>query len=155
VKKYLLISLLSFFIFFGQANAMIGEGGPEKQVCPQEVVLSEDEGCFTITLKKTDTQEDMGFVNYKVDSLNKNKGIIINILVDEKFRRKGVGFYLLTLACDELRKNGCKMAEVDVSNANEPSLQLFKKFQCIPLSIEQAEAEGIFLIGVEIVRKAL
>jgi len=75
-----------------------------------------------------ESQDNMirGFimVAYRKDSLT---GRIETIDVDPRFQNKGVGMKLLIAAEDDMKHRGMKTAQLEVSERNEPALELYRK----------------------------
>ncbi len=63
-----------------------------------------------------------------VDYLPGEPGKIWGLAVVEEWRGKGVGEALFSKALEELRKNGCRKAEIITTTDNAPALRLYKKF---------------------------
>ncbi|KFF75431.1 streptothricin acetyltransferase [Chryseobacterium sp. P1-3] len=56
-----------------------------------------------------------------------NSFYIENILIDEKYRRLGVGIQLIKNAVKEARKLNCRVIELETQNTNYPAIQFYRR----------------------------
>nr|WP_245365191.1 GNAT family N-acetyltransferase [Chryseobacterium jejuense] len=56
-----------------------------------------------------------------------NSFYIENILVNEKYRRKGLGIMLIKNAIKEARKLNCRVIELETQNTNYPAIQFYRR----------------------------
>ncbi|MFZ4929893.1 GNAT family N-acetyltransferase [Chryseobacterium sp. Mn2064] len=56
-----------------------------------------------------------------------NSFYIENILVDEKYRREGIGIMLIKNIIKEARKLNCRVIELETQNTNYPAIQFYRR----------------------------
>lgn len=56
-----------------------------------------------------------------------NSFYIENILINEKYRRQGIGIMLIKSAIKEARKLHCRVIELETQNTNYPAIQLYRR----------------------------
>lgn len=56
-----------------------------------------------------------------------NSFYIENILVNEKYRRQGLGIMLIKNAIKEARKLNCRVIELETQNTNYPAIQFYRR----------------------------
>lgn len=56
-----------------------------------------------------------------------NSFYIENILVDEKYRRHGIGIMLIKTAIKEARRLNCRVIELETQNTNYPAIQFYRR----------------------------
>lgn len=56
-----------------------------------------------------------------------NSFYIENILVNEKYRRQGLGIMLIKNAFKEARKLNCRVIELETQNTNYPAIQFYRR----------------------------
>lgn len=56
-----------------------------------------------------------------------NSFYIENILINEKYRRQGIGIMLIKNAIKEARKLNCRVIELETQNTNYPAIQFYRK----------------------------
>ncbi|WP_419494120.1 GNAT family N-acetyltransferase [Chryseobacterium bernardetii] len=56
-----------------------------------------------------------------------NSFYIENILVNEKYRRHGLGIMLIKNAVKEARKLNCRVIELETQNTNYPAIQFYRR----------------------------
>lgn len=56
-----------------------------------------------------------------------NSLYIENILVNEKYRRRGLGIMLIKNAIKEARKLNCRVIELETQNTNYPAIQFYRR----------------------------
>lgn len=81
--------------------------------------------------------EDHSFGAYADDELQgwiicehktwNNSFYIENILINEKYRRQGIGIMLIKNAIKEARKLKCRIIELETQNTNYPAIQFYRR----------------------------
>lgn len=56
-----------------------------------------------------------------------NSLYIENILINEKYRRQGLGIMLIKNAIKEARKLNCRVIELETQNTNYPAIQFYRR----------------------------
>nr|WP_301288032.1 GNAT family N-acetyltransferase [Chryseobacterium sp. S0630] len=56
-----------------------------------------------------------------------NSFYIENILINEKYRRQGIGIMLIKSAIKEARKLNCRVIELETQNTNYPAIQFYRR----------------------------
>ncbi len=84
-------------------------------------ICSEDGMCFTAL-------EDGRPIAYVIGRLIAPEGEIYRIAVDEAFRRRGVGFRLLSFALKTERGRGLEATFLEVRKSNIPARRLYKAY---------------------------
>ncbi|BAP32924.1 streptothricin acetyltransferase [Chryseobacterium sp. StRB126] len=56
-----------------------------------------------------------------------NSFYIENLLVNEKYRRKGLGIMLIKNTIKEARKLNCRVIELETQNTNYPAIQFYRR----------------------------
>lgn len=56
-----------------------------------------------------------------------NSFYIENILIDEKYRRHGIGIMLIKNAIKEARRLNCRVIELETQNTNYPAIQFYRR----------------------------
>lgn len=56
-----------------------------------------------------------------------NSFYIENILIDEKYRRQGIGIMLIKSAIKEARRLNCRVIELETQNTNYPAIQFYRR----------------------------
>lgn len=56
-----------------------------------------------------------------------NSFYIENILVNEKYRRQGIGIMLIKNAIKEARRLNCRVIELETQNTNYPAIQFYRR----------------------------
>lgn len=56
-----------------------------------------------------------------------NSLYIENILINEKYRRQGLGIMLIKSAIKEARKLNCRIIELETQNTNYPAIQFYRR----------------------------
>ncbi|AZA84890.1 N-acetyltransferase [Chryseobacterium lactis] len=56
-----------------------------------------------------------------------NSFYIENILIDEKYRRQGIGIMLIKNAIKEARRLNCRVIELETQNTNYPAIQFYRR----------------------------
>nr|WP_262908347.1 GNAT family N-acetyltransferase [Chryseobacterium sp. X308] len=56
-----------------------------------------------------------------------NSFYIESILVDEKYRRQGIGIMLIKNAIKEARRLNCRVIELETQNTNYPAIQFYRR----------------------------
>ncbi|WP_353146851.1 GNAT family N-acetyltransferase [Chryseobacterium sp.] len=56
-----------------------------------------------------------------------NSFYIENILIDEKYRRQGIGIQLIKSAIKEARKLNCRVIELETQNTNSPAIHFYRR----------------------------
>lgn len=56
-----------------------------------------------------------------------NSFYIENILVNEKYRRQGLGIMLIKSAIKEARRLSCRVIELETQNTNYPAIQFYRR----------------------------
>ncbi|MDR6487441.1 ribosomal protein S18 acetylase RimI-like enzyme [Chryseobacterium vietnamense] len=79
-----------------------------------------------------------------------NSFYIENILINEKYRRQGIGIMLIKSAIKEARKLNCRVIELETQNTNYPAIQFYRRmgFNITGLNTrlyENAEEIAIFM----------
>ena len=56
-----------------------------------------------------------------------NSLYIENILINEKYRRQGIGIMLIKSAIKEARRLNCRVIELETQNTNYPAIQFYRR----------------------------
>ncbi|REC63470.1 GNAT family N-acetyltransferase [Chryseobacterium pennae] len=56
-----------------------------------------------------------------------NSFYIENILINEQYRRQGIGIMLIKSAIKEARKLNCRVIELETQNTNYPAIQFYRR----------------------------
>ena len=56
-----------------------------------------------------------------------NSLYIENILIDEKYRRQGIGIMLIKSAIKEARRLNCRVIELETQNTNYPAIRFYRR----------------------------
>lgn len=67
----------------------------------------------------------IGFVSY---SIIYDRAEIVDVYVDERYRRRGCASKLLNAVINECKKARCNNVTLDVNQLNQPAIELYRSF---------------------------
>ncbi len=72
-------------------------------------------------------ENDSAVVGYAFNVLVADELHILNVAVDEKYRRQGYGQYIVEFIVESARSNGAIYAYLELRESNEAAINLYKK----------------------------
>lgn len=87
--------------------------------------------CYYIVAEEKGKIKGLGFAQSEI----KDEGMIENVYVDKRYRKRGIGKKIILELTDWLKKKKVKYIEIDVYFKNKPAIRLYKKLGFKPLSM--------------------
>lgn len=83
-------------------------------------------------LKITVAKDNDEYIGYCISTIDKGKGELQALHIDESRRRTGIGKELVALHLGWMKDNNCKIIGVTVSQENESAINFYKKLGFYP-----------------------